>query len=223
MGLLGPNGAGKTTTFYMVVGLARPDSGQRLPRRRGHHGPADVPARPGRASATCRRRRASSASSPPRRTCSPSSRPWACPRPSSAPGRATLLEELGILAHGPPAGLHAVRGRAAAARDLPGPGHRARPSSSSTSPSPGIDPIAVIDIQKIIAHLQGARHRRAHHRPQRARDLENHGPGLYSQGRKCLPVRDTESSSPPTRRCAGSTWARRSASTSASPQASARL
>src|SRR5579863_7254947 len=28
VGLLGPNGAGKTTTFYIMVGLARPDSGQ---------------------------------------------------------------------------------------------------------------------------------------------------------------------------------------------------
>lgn len=28
IGLLGPNGAGKTTTFYMVVGLTKPDSGQ---------------------------------------------------------------------------------------------------------------------------------------------------------------------------------------------------
>ncbi len=28
VGLLGPNGAGKTTTFYMVVGLIRPDSGR---------------------------------------------------------------------------------------------------------------------------------------------------------------------------------------------------
>ena len=28
VGLLGPNGAGKTTTFYMVVGLARPDRGK---------------------------------------------------------------------------------------------------------------------------------------------------------------------------------------------------
>lgn len=28
VGLLGPNGAGKTTTFYMVVGLCRPDTGQ---------------------------------------------------------------------------------------------------------------------------------------------------------------------------------------------------
>ena len=30
VGLLGPNGAGKTTTFYIMVGLARPDSGQVL-------------------------------------------------------------------------------------------------------------------------------------------------------------------------------------------------
>ncbi|HEY2934935.1 MAG TPA: LPS export ABC transporter ATP-binding protein [Acidobacteriota bacterium] len=28
VGLLGPNGAGKTTTFYMIVGLARPESGR---------------------------------------------------------------------------------------------------------------------------------------------------------------------------------------------------
>ena len=30
VGLLGPNGAGKTTTFYIIVGLATPDSGQVL-------------------------------------------------------------------------------------------------------------------------------------------------------------------------------------------------
>src|SRR5512135_2221916 len=30
VGLLGPNGAGKTTTFYIMVGLARPDSGRVL-------------------------------------------------------------------------------------------------------------------------------------------------------------------------------------------------
>jgi len=28
IGLLGPNGAGKTTTFYMTVGMVRPDAGQ---------------------------------------------------------------------------------------------------------------------------------------------------------------------------------------------------
>jgi len=30
VGLLGPNGAGKTTSFYIIVGLTRPDSGQVL-------------------------------------------------------------------------------------------------------------------------------------------------------------------------------------------------
>jgi len=30
VGLLGPNGAGKTTTFYILVGIARPDSGRVL-------------------------------------------------------------------------------------------------------------------------------------------------------------------------------------------------
>ena len=30
VGLLGPNGAGKTTTFYMIVGLVRPDAGRIL-------------------------------------------------------------------------------------------------------------------------------------------------------------------------------------------------
>jgi lipopolysaccharide export system ATP-binding protein len=30
VGLLGPNGAGKTTTFYIIVGLARPDQGRVL-------------------------------------------------------------------------------------------------------------------------------------------------------------------------------------------------
>jgi len=30
VGLLGPNGAGKTTTFYIIVGLTRPDTGQVL-------------------------------------------------------------------------------------------------------------------------------------------------------------------------------------------------
>ncbi len=37
-------------------------------------------------------------------------------------------------------------------------------------PFAGVDPIAVLDIQQIIGFLQGARHRRAHHRPQCARD-----------------------------------------------------
>jgi len=40
VGLLGPNGAGKTTTFYMIVGLTRPDSGSVL---LGGHEITDLP------------------------------------------------------------------------------------------------------------------------------------------------------------------------------------
>ena len=35
-------------------------------------------------------------------------------------------------------------------------------------PFAGIDPIAVVDIQGIVTQLKNARHRRPHHRPQRA-------------------------------------------------------
>ena len=44
IGLLGPNGAGKTTSFYMIVGLISPDSGNRVFRRRRYHSTADVSA-----------------------------------------------------------------------------------------------------------------------------------------------------------------------------------
>ena len=40
VGLLGPNGAGKTTTFYIIVGLTRPDSGSVL---LGNHNITDLP------------------------------------------------------------------------------------------------------------------------------------------------------------------------------------
>ncbi|MCB0516459.1 MAG: LPS export ABC transporter ATP-binding protein [Chitinophagales bacterium] len=53
VGLLGPNGAGKTTTFYMIVGLIKPDSGKvflndkditKLPMyKRAQHGIAYLP------------------------------------------------------------------------------------------------------------------------------------------------------------------------------------
>src|SRR5438046_5958940 len=40
VGLLGPNEAGKTTTFYMIVGMTRPDSGSVL---LGEHDITDLP------------------------------------------------------------------------------------------------------------------------------------------------------------------------------------
>jgi lipopolysaccharide export system ATP-binding protein len=40
VGLLGPNGAGKTTTFYMIVGLVRPDVGSVL---LGNHNITELP------------------------------------------------------------------------------------------------------------------------------------------------------------------------------------
>jgi len=57
VGLLGPNGAGKTTSFYMIVGLVRPDTGRvlldgkdisRLPMylRARHHGISYLPQEP---------------------------------------------------------------------------------------------------------------------------------------------------------------------------------
>ena len=56
VGLLGPNGAGKTTTFYIIVGLASPDSGRVLLRgqeitrfpmyQRARHGISYLPQEP---------------------------------------------------------------------------------------------------------------------------------------------------------------------------------
>ena len=67
VGLLGPNGAGKTTSFYMIVGLISPDSGRILVDDKDI---TDLPMYSGRAaaSAICRRRPASFASSPWKRT-----------------------------------------------------------------------------------------------------------------------------------------------------------
>ena len=48
VGLLGPNGAGKTTSFYMIVGLLRPDGGRIFLEGEDVTEPADVQALPAR-------------------------------------------------------------------------------------------------------------------------------------------------------------------------------
>ena len=152
VGLLGPNGAGKTTTFYMVVGLARPDGGQvflgdeditSLPMyQRARQGIGYLP----QEASVFRKLTVEENVLAILETLplSPAER---------RPRARALLEELGI------AGLHKQ-----AAYTLSGGERRrleiARALAFSPSfilldePFAGIDPIAVIDIQRIIAHLR---------------------------------------------------------------------
>ena len=65
------------------------------------------------------------------------------------------------------------RRRVEIARALAGP-----PSILLDEPFAGVDPIAVADIQRSLATCR-ARHRGAHHRPQRARDARHLRPRLY--------------------------------------------
>jgi lipopolysaccharide export system ATP-binding protein len=152
VGLLGPNGAGKTTTFYMVVGLTRPDSGTVFLDKDDITGlPMYMRARQGigylpqEASVF--------------RKLSAEQNVLAVLESHGMPARErhtrtrALLDELGI--------THIAR---QPAYTLSG-GERRRLEicrALATDPSfilldepfAGIDPIAVIDIQKIIAHLR---------------------------------------------------------------------
>jgi len=153
VGLLGPNGAGKTTTFYMVVGLARPDSGTVFLDKEDITGlPMYMRARQGIGYL-----------------------------PQEASVFRKLTAEQNVLAvlesHGMPTGERHTRTRELL--DELGITHIARQPAYTLSggerrrleicralatdpsfilldePFAGIDPIAVIDIQKIIAHLKG--------------------------------------------------------------------
>jgi lipopolysaccharide export system ATP-binding protein len=152
VGLLGPNGAGKTTTFYVIVGLMRPDGGRVLLNevdvtrepmyRRARLGVSYLPQEP----SVFRKL-----------TVEENLLAILETLPLSYEERserlATLLEELGI--------SHLAKNKA---YTLSG-GERRRVEISRalvTSPSfmlldepfAGIDPIAVLDIQTIIAQLR---------------------------------------------------------------------
>ncbi len=152
VGLLGPNGAGKTTTFYMAVGLTRPDSGQVF------LGEQDITALP-----MYQRARAGIGYLPQeasvfRGLTAEENILAILETLGASPGeRRTrareLLEELGILAMA-----------RQPAYTLSGGERRRLEISRALATSPafilldepfaGIDPIAVLDIQKIIGHLK---------------------------------------------------------------------
>ena len=153
VGLLGPNGAGKTTTFYMVVGLTRPDSGTVFLGKDDITGlPMYMRARQGigylpQEASVFRRLTAE-------QNVLAVLESHGMPTGERHTRTRELLEELGI--------THIAR---QPAYTLSG-GERRRLEicrALATDPSfilldepfAGIDPIAVIDIQKIIAHLKG--------------------------------------------------------------------
>jgi lipopolysaccharide export system ATP-binding protein len=153
VGLLGPNGAGKTTSFYMIVGLIRPDAGTiifdghditRLPmHRRALLGVGYLPQEPSifrKLSVTDNLRAVLEM------------------RPDLSPGQRELrveelLEEFSIshLRKQPALGLSGgERRRVEIARALAGEPR----FMLLDEPFAGVDPISIVDIQKIIEHLR---------------------------------------------------------------------
>lgn len=152
IGLLGPNGAGKTTTFYMTVGLVRPDSGTVLLDQADiTDDPMYIRARKGigylpQESSVFRKLTARQNILIILETL-PGSRQQRHDRTNA------LMEELGI--------AHVADSRAGV---LSGGERRRLEIARALATDPafmlldepfaGIDPLAVIDIKKIIAHLK---------------------------------------------------------------------
>lgn len=155
IGLLGPNGAGKTTTFYMTVGLVRPDAGRTfLDEMDITDFPMHVRARQGVGylpqEASIFRKLTVRQNILAILETLPLSRRQRGERTDS------LLEELGI--------THVAGSKAGV---LSGGERRRLEISRALATEPafmlldepfaGIDPLAVIDIKKIIAHLKERR------------------------------------------------------------------
>lgn len=152
VGLLGPNGAGKTTTFYMTVGMVKPDSGKVLLDRedmtdypmhiRARKGVGYLPQEP----SIFRKLTV-------RQNILAILETLALKRQEQNERADLLLEELGI--------KHLEAQKAAV---LSGGEKRRLEISRSLATNPkfmlldepfaGVDPLAVIDIKKIIGHLK---------------------------------------------------------------------
>ena len=152
IGLLGPNGAGKTTTFYMTVGLVKPDAGQVFLDDRDITGyPMHLRARTGvgyrpQEASTFRKLTG-------RQNILAILETLPLTRQHRNERTDSLLEELGI--------AHVAESKAAV---LSGGERRRLEITRALATDPafmlldepfaGIDPLAVIDIKKIIAHLK---------------------------------------------------------------------
>ena len=153
VGLLGPNGAGKTTAFYMIVGLVPCDAGRIHIGDTGLTHAAHAPTRAARVWATCRRKRRCSASSPSRTTSWRFSRRATTSIAQPRERRLEeLLEELRIGHVRRSLGLSLSGGerrRVEIARAL-----AAEPRFMLLDePFAGVDPLSVLDIQRIIREL----------------------------------------------------------------------
>ena len=159
VGLLGPNGAGKTTCFYMVVGLVALDGGEIALQEEEGAAPKPVlpisPSTSARAWACpiCRRKARCSASSPPATISAPclSCRGWRLTRSRLASKSCWKSCTSRICAT-----TRRFRYPAASAVGSRSPARWPRDPRFILLDEPfaGVDPIAVIDIQKIIRFLK---------------------------------------------------------------------
>ena len=208
VGLLGPNGAGKTTSFYMIVGLISPDSGRILVDDKDI---TDLPMYQ-------RARRGISY----------------LPQEASVFRKLTVEENLMAILETLPLrarerretmerlldqlGLETVR-RSRGYMLSGGERRRVEIARSLVinpsfllldEPFSGIDPIQVLELQRIIFDLKRARHRHPGDGSQRERNAGGHRPRLHHQQRPHLPRRQSRRRWRAIRKCGASIWANRS-------------